>query len=720
MTDQNFARYPMKALAHKMIIASLGCLGCIGGMVAAQSAKAIEDTGAINKNEDIKEIAVTTTRLEEPSARTAWSVTRLEYSDLRNAPATTFDRILTDVPGVTLFRRASSLAAHPTTQGVTLRGIGPNGAGRALVTLDGVPLNDPFGGWVTWSAIDPARIGAVEIQRGGGAGAMGNQALTGHIQLESRMPEDFDLWGEARGGNFGTVDVSAGLGDRIGATAFSLSGRYFNSDGFNLRPEDQRGPVDVPAALETGSIDARGEWQIADSTTLRGRVGWFREEGVNGLALSTNKTDALDLSLGLVIDGGRLGPSLEIIGWYHDRDFANSFAAVFDEARTVERQVLDQFDVPAEGMGGNAILRLPIAEDGVLEFGTDLRRLEGATNELFRNLGDGFTRLRQAGGDQWLIGGWVEYAGSLTERLEISSGVRLDYWKTFDGFLQESDRADGTILRDDAITDRSDTLVNGRLALAYRLHEKLRLRLSGYTGFRLPTINEFFRPFRVGNDITEANPNLTAERLYGTELGLELSVADGVVVSATYFRNWLKNGVGNITLAEGPGVFPPAGFVPAGGSLRQRQNIERIIADGIELEARAALPGDLALVARYLFTDARITQSDDFPALVGNRLAQSAKHSAALDLRWEPSLPWRLSLSARTEGDRFEDDLGSRTLSGFFTLDAAVFYEITETTELFVSAENVFDKAIASQIDGDGLLTRARPRLVSGGVRIGL
>ena len=668
----------------------------------------------------IAEITVTTTRLEDPAARAAWTETRLDRGDIVDSPATTLDRILTDVPGVTLFRRASSLAAHPTTQGVTLRGIGPNGAGRALVTLDGVPLNDPFGGWVYWSAIDPARLGAVEIRRGGGAGAMGNQALTGHIRLESRMPEEFDLWGAARGGNFGSVDLSAGVGDRIGPVSVSVSGRYFDSDGFILRPEDQRGPVDVPAALETASIDARGEWRVNDSTTLRGRIGWFSEDSVNGLALSTNETDALDLSLGLVIDGGRAGPSVEVVGWYRDRDFANSFAAVFDDARTFERKVLDQVDVPAEGLGGHAILRFPVAADGVLEFGTDLRRLEGATNEQFRNLGDGFTRLRQAGGDQWLVGGWAEYAGSVTERIEISGGARLDYWKTFDGFLRERVLADGTIQRDDAITDRSDTLVNGRLGLSYRLRERVRLRLSGYTGFRLPTINEFFRPFRVGNDITEANPNLTAERLYGTEIGIAATPADGLALSATYFRNWLKDGVGNVTLAQGPGVFPPAGFVPAGGSLRQRRNIGRIIADGIELEARAALPGDLALVARYLFTDARITEAADFPALEGNRLAQSARHSAALDLRWEPDLPWRASLTARVEGDRFEDDLNSRELPGFATLDAAVFYEIIDRVELFLSAENIFDKQIVSRIDADGLITRARPRLVSGGVRFGI
>ena len=47
----------------------------------------------------------------------------------------------------------NSHIAQPTTQGVSLRGIGPSGQSRTLVLLDGVPFNDPFGGWVYWTRV---------------------------------------------------------------------------------------------------------------------------------------------------------------------------------------------------------------------------------------------------------------------------------------------------------------------------------------------------------------------------------------------------------------------------------------------------------------------------------------------------------------------------------------------------------------------------------------
>ncbi|MGB3318614.1 MAG: TonB-dependent receptor plug domain-containing protein, partial [Sphingopyxis granuli] len=78
---------------------------------------------------------------------------------------------LRDEAGIVQFRRSDGRTAHPTSQGVTLRGLGGNASSRALVTLDGVPQADPFGAWVAWSAYDAIRLGGIVVARGGGSGA---------------------------------------------------------------------------------------------------------------------------------------------------------------------------------------------------------------------------------------------------------------------------------------------------------------------------------------------------------------------------------------------------------------------------------------------------------------------------------------------------------------------------------------------------------------------
>src|SRR5204862_452909 len=52
------------------------------------------------------------------------SVTSIDRSAIALAPAVRLDDQLRSVPGFSLFRRTTSAVANPTTQGVTLRGVG--------------------------------------------------------------------------------------------------------------------------------------------------------------------------------------------------------------------------------------------------------------------------------------------------------------------------------------------------------------------------------------------------------------------------------------------------------------------------------------------------------------------------------------------------------------------------------------------------------------------
>src|SRR5436305_2024967 len=133
-----------------------------------------------------EQVVVEADRLPTAESSAPFDVHVLEQEDLRNAPQLRLDDILREnVPGFSLFRRNSSLTANPTTQGVTLRNFGPNGAGRTLVLLDGIPLNDPFAGYVLWSQVPPASVQSVVVVSGGGAGLFGNEALAGTIVLVS-------------------------------------------------------------------------------------------------------------------------------------------------------------------------------------------------------------------------------------------------------------------------------------------------------------------------------------------------------------------------------------------------------------------------------------------------------------------------------------------------------------------------------------------------------
>jgi len=155
------------------------------------------------------EVVVTAARIEQPLTEAISLVTAIGEDDIARSPTLTVDDLLRSVPGFSLFRRSGSLVAHPTTQGVSLRGIGPSGAGRSLVLFDGIPMNDPVGGWVYWNRIPTSAIGKIEVVRGATSQLYGSSALGGTIQAFSLEPDGRHIRGRAQIGNASLRDVDA-------------------------------------------------------------------------------------------------------------------------------------------------------------------------------------------------------------------------------------------------------------------------------------------------------------------------------------------------------------------------------------------------------------------------------------------------------------------------------------------------------------------------------
>ena len=136
-------------------------------------------------------ITVTATRTEQRVSDTAASVTVFTQQDLASSGALTLDDALGEIPGFMLYRRNGSLTANPTSLGVSLRGVGTSGASRALVISDGIPLADPFGGWVYWDRVPMTSVSAVEVVEGGVSDLYGGEALGGVINVIPRRPARF-------------------------------------------------------------------------------------------------------------------------------------------------------------------------------------------------------------------------------------------------------------------------------------------------------------------------------------------------------------------------------------------------------------------------------------------------------------------------------------------------------------------------------------------------
>ena len=380
---------------------------------------------------------------------------------------------------------------------------------------------------------------------------------------------------------------------------------------------------------------------------------------------------------------------------------------------------LDQFLVDPEGYGITAQWSRAFG-DHTLVAGVEGRETTGHTHENFFLAAGTLQRLRLAGGDESLLGAFVQDQWHLGERVELSFGGRLDSWKSEDGVRLETVIATGAVLRSETFPDRDEDNFSPRLGLAWELADRFQLTGSLYRSFRSPTINELFRPFRVRNDITEGNAALESETLEGGEVGVRFG-GSKVKWSAYAFRSELEDAIANVTVGPGGGPVAPCGFVPAGGACRQRQNLDEVRVDGLEADVRFAPASRLDLELSYLLSEPEVTAARQ-PELVGKTVAQVPEHQASVRLGVRPLADlerFELGGIARWVSEQFEDDLNERELGSYVAVDLLARWRVTETLDLIGAIENVLDEEIETGVTGDGLVSIGAPRLARLGLRWG-
>jgi outer membrane receptor protein involved in Fe transport len=658
------------------------------------------------------EIIVTGKGLAAVAGDAAYDVVTIDRDRLTATASGRLEDVLRDVAGFTQFRRSDARSAHPTSQGATLRGLGGNASSRALVVMDGVPQIDPFGGWVTFTAFDPSRLGQVRVTRGGGSGVYGPGALAGTIELESASPEQLSpVEASLLYGSRNSVDADAGIAGRLGAGFATLSASYARGDGFKPIVARQRGPVDKAAPYKQGSLNARAVFPVAPDTELQANMLLLTDERTRGLDGTDNSSKGADASVRLV-GHGRWG--FEALSYVQIRKFTSGFASA-GAGRTTVTKSLDQYNVPATGFGGRIEVRPPLGT-AELRLGIDGRRTVGETDEYYTYVAGLPTRQRDAGGATATTGAFAELSLPLGDAVMLTGGGRVDRWWITNGHLLEQQISNSALVTNTNYADRHGTEGTARGGVSWKIGGGFRVRGAAYLGWRLPTLNELYRPFRAGVDATAANPLLKPEKVKGVDGGIDWSPIPSVRLSATAFHNILDDAIGNITLGAGPGTFPGVGFVAAGGVFRQRGNLNAVRSNGVELEGNFT-DGHWRLNTSYSYVDARVRGSGVSAPLDGLRPAQTPKHQLSATLGREESSGLAASATVRYVAGQFEDDQNSRTLKGATTLDLTAAIPLGHNFTIQARAENVTNALIPATLAADGTIERASPRTLWIGVR---
>lgn len=569
------------------------------------------------------------------TTETPASITDLDQQQVEDTPGMELDDRLRQVPGFSLYRRTSSVVANPTTQGVSLRGVGSSGASRTLVLWDGFPVNDPFGGWVYWDRLDPNYIEEVQIDRGAATSVFGDRAMSGTISMFSRPEEPQHIVFDYLGGNDDTQDVSASYSNLWGPWGVSVDGRGFTTDGYYITPESIRGTVDQRANVHFATGDVRLDY-LGKADRLSIHFDILAEDRRNGTLLTHNSTGLGEL--GATYTHSWENDQVSGIVYHEQEQFHSTYSSV--SLNRDHETLVSQQTVPIDDTGGAAYWQHHAKHWNTI-VGADADDTHGIS---------------------------YDYSYS-THILTPSGGTLVEH-----GVFGQGDLDFGPVrffggVRQEFTGQHGETFVspNGGVAVGVG---NFRLRASGYRAFRAPTLNELYRPFRVGNVETLANANLVPEGLLGAETGFDYT-RKGTQVSFSLFRNELDNLIDNATLSTSPTLI-----------LRKRENFPSALSRGLEANV-AHRWSHWSAQAGYIYADARLATGQRIP------LIPKQQGTAMLSYTRKTTM---ISAGVRAFGLEFDDDLNQYLLPGYAALEMSAQQHITKNFSAVASVENLLDR----------------------------
>jgi iron complex outermembrane recepter protein len=692
----------------------------------------------------LETVTVTPTRSAQITGDVPASVNILDSTQIRQSPAVVADDVLRQIPTFSLFRRSSSLSTHPTSQGVSLRGIGPSGVSRTLVMQDGTPVNDPFGGWVYWTRVPLETVDRIEVVDNSSSSLYGNYAMGGVINIVSARPERRTVDLKAQGGNntSGKIDVDGS--DVYGKFGIRADATAYNTDGFYVVAQPERGVIDNNATVKFKNFNVKLDYNASDNVKAFFRTGYFSENRGNGKIDEINDTQWTSWSGGVhavLRDGSELQGTI-----YGDiENFHSTFMAVpgTTPPRNTVRLSVDQH-VPTDAVGGLVQWSKAINTSNFFSAGTDLHWVDGDSNEANYNAtGPVLSPVQAAvlalnrvsGGTQRSAGVFAQDLFTPFSNLTVTLAARVDHWLNYDPHNLETAVIPGTPTNNQpacsttggafptCLADRSDTTFSPRLAARYQFNPWISAWGDIGSGFRAPTLNELYRQFRVGTTLTLANSQLGPETLKGGELGVTIATPHNVTIRSTWFDNRINNPVANVTISTvGTAIT------------QQRQNLGATEIYGLQTDVEYRMGPFVRFNGAYIYDHATVTDGGVSNAgLVGKYVPQVPLNRGSIRGTYSNPKYVTVALAIQFYGLQYDNDqnttgipaatlaatgyTGTSTvgLPAYNVVDLSVSRTINHSVELFFGAENLFDK---TYFVGTGPSTIGSPRLVNAGVRL--
>ena len=207
-------------------------------------------------------------------------------------------------------------------------------------------------------------------------------------------------------------------------------------------------------------------------------------------------------------------------------------------------------------------------------------------------------------------------------------------------------------LRYDSHSDFGDH-ISGRLAASWDVAPEWTARAVLGTGFRAPSLYQLFGPY--------GNADLKEETSQSAELGLERRFTGDDFIKGTLFYTEIEDRID----------FATSTYSQVAGTTTSK---------GIELSGGYTVSETLSLYGNYTYTSVKTE---------GERSSRVPRHDLVLGLNAELSDRFSGALEAQHIADVMD---GSTKLDDYTLFNASLSYDLTDTVQLYLRADNLTDE----------------------------
>ena len=432
---------------------------------------------------DLKEVVVSTTKLEIPFSKNFRTVKIISSDYIKNSPASNVSDLLQEITGIDVRRRGVG-----GVQGdLYIRG---GGFDQTLLLVDGMKMDDAQTGHHTLNMILPLYlIERIEVIKGPAARIFGQNAFNGAINIVTKEikgeKKQIDLsLKEISYGSFEQKNISAVTKIITNKTKSLISFSNNTSDGYRHNTDYKRNNYFVKTSfnLKSSPINV-----IASFTE--------NKFGANGFYASPSATEQYEetqaslLGVSTTINSEKLSIKPRLY-WRRGQD---EYIYIRDNP-SVYRNLHKTNKVSAELSGSY------FSKSGVTGFGIDLSTVNISSN----NLGEH---------DRTTVNLFVDHTFKLfDEKLVLSPGIAVSYF-----------------------SDMSFHSFPG-IDLGYNINSNFKLYSNIGKTFRIPTYTDLYYSDRT----TIGNENLNPESATSTELGFKYNTSN-FKISGAFFNRKAKN-----------------------------------------------------------------------------------------------------------------------------------------------------------------------------------